>query len=309
MVTAQTTRPGEQRCERTAPRPAHDPPGASAIRNGAAVANTPAVPGSWFVGAAARSRRTRRWTRVERPRPAPVIRPSGGAAGVAAGWGVHRPRSLVGVQSSCSDGVRGHDGVVVGDPALWLAGLGAGAEQRVALRPVDLHRAVGEPHERACPSNVPCSLRADRVAVGDAEAPRRRARRRRRRRAGAGERVDLGVHHRVELLAPPGRAEELARGPSGVGRTSTSENIARPVGVGNSPPAHRWRPPYWTWSPVVRSVSIPAYISTSSPISVRSARLSTHAKRSVRSGRTRAPGRRRSATRCGPRRAGRAPAG
>ena len=114
-----------------------------------------------------------------------------------------------------SDRFDRHDRVVVGHLRRRLAVVGAAGEQHVALGPVDLEGA-GRAAGRAC--TVPVVAAGGRAQ----HAPRspvaeRRGRRRRPRRCSTASRPapvsgsTCGVHHRVELLAPPGRHDERAR--------------------------------------------------------------------------------------------------
>src|SRR5918996_1764909 len=117
-----------------------------------------------------------------------------------------------------------HDRVVVGHLGGRLPAVGAAGDQHVALGPVDLQRAGGEAGQRhraleaagvgAQPHPVP-GAHPQRGGVGGVHEHGVAA--------GAGEGIDVALHHRVELLAPPRRHHERPLGQVWIGRLQRAE--------------------------------------------------------------------------------------
>ena len=116
-------------------------------------------------------------------------------------------------------------------------------EQRVGLGEERLHvagpdacdRGRGRASRRAASEPAPRRRRPHRAATASASATNNAS------RARAGQRIDLVPHHRVELLAAPGRQDEAAFGHIPRLRRTTTLNRAWPSAVGNSPPSHNMR--------------------------------------------------------------------
>ncbi len=178
-------------------------------------------------------------------------------------------------------------------------------EQRVRLREERLHvaragsarRAPGRASRRTASARAPASPSRTPSAVASVGGEEQRV------AARAGQRVDVAPHHRVELLAPPGRQHEPALGHivacrarrPRTGRGRRASGRRRPRTGARRRPGSRRR--------CVRRCSMPG-VRGHDARDLGSDRVAPTRSRTRRPGRAAPAGRcrRRSATRCAPRR-------